>query len=177
MPKLLPTRVTEAEFLSWPESTQRVELIDGGVVAQPAATYGHQEALGRIVRALSNWADGRGITIIQSPCDIRFGPNRILQPDAFVILESTPMSHRGPLTRVPEICIEVLSRDADYDRVTKRLIYAEAGVAERWLVDLAGSIERWTDAGLVTAETITTILRTPLLVDFELDVQSLVADN
>lgn len=169
--------MTEAEFLSWPESTGRLELIDGDVVAQPSASYGHQETLGRLVFALRAWAQGRAVTVAQSPCDIRFGPNRILQPDAFVILARVPLSHAGPITRIPELCIEVLSRDARYDRVTKRLVYAAAGVREMWLVDLSGLVERWTGVGLLEAETVTTVVRTPLLDGFELDVQELVAET
>ena len=173
----LPTRVTEDEFLSWPPSTGRLELIDGDVASQPSASYGHQEALCRLVFTLRSWARGRPVTIGQSPCDVRFAPSRILQPDTFVVLDRIPLAHRGPITRIPELCIEVLSQDARYDRVTKRLVYAAAGVRELWIVDLAGLVERWTGEGLVDAETITTILRTPLLDGFEVDVRTLVAED
>jgi Uma2 family endonuclease len=177
MKALLSDRVTEAEFLSWPESTARLELIDGFVVRQPAASYGHQEALSRLVFQLRTWARGRRVTVGQSPCDIRFAPNRILQPDAFVILDSTPFGHQGPLTRIPELCIEVLSCDALHDRVTKRLIYAEAGVQELWLLDLSGLIERWTGPGLLQAETLSTVVSSPLLEGLELDIKALVAEG
>jgi Uma2 family endonuclease len=177
MSKPSHAHVSEAEFLSWPESTGRIELIDGLVVRRPAASFGHQKVLMRLVRRLEDWADGRPVTVGQSPCDVRFGNNRILQPDAFVIFEPTRLSHRGPITRIPELCIEVLSQDERYDRVTKRRIYAEAGVRELWLVDIAGVVERWTGEGLESMETIATTLRTPLLDGFELDVQALVAEG
>lgn len=172
----LPDRTSEADFLSWPESMSKIELLDGDVVASPAPRYGHQEILRRMVLALGNWALGRRVTVGLSPCDIRFGPGRILQPDAFVVLDRIPLATTGPLTRIPEICIEILSRDATYDRTTKRLVYAAAGVREFWAVDLAGTIERWTGEGLVEAETITDVLVTPLLDGFELDVPAFFAE-
>jgi Uma2 family endonuclease len=168
--------VTEAEFLSWPESTERIELIDGFVVRQPAATFGHQEVLRRILFALGAWAEGRDVTIGQSACDIRFGASRILQPDAFVILERLPMDTPPPITRIPELCIEVMSRRASYDRMTKRLLYAAAGVREFWGVDRRGRIERWTGKDLAEVQIVGDVLRTPLLPDFELDVRRLLAE-
>ena len=173
----LPTRVTEAEFLSGPESVEKVELIDGFVVRSPSPTYGHQRVLIRLVQGLDAWATGRAVTVGQCPLDVRFGPDRILQPDAFVGLEPTPRDTKSPLTRVPELCVEVLSRDVRYDRLMKRFVYAEAGVKELWLVSLDGWLERWTGAGLTQSETITGTLRTPLLPGFELDVASLFGER
>ena len=173
----LPTLVTEAEFLSWPEGMNKVELLDGTVVRSPAPRYGHQEILRRLVVALSLWSDGRDVTVGQSPCDIRFGRDRVLQPDAFVILGRIPLATTGPLTRIPELCIEVLSQDSSYDRVTKRLVYAASGVREFWAVDPGGCLERWIGEGIVRCEGITDVLRTPLLEGLEVDVPSLFAER
>jgi Uma2 family endonuclease len=71
--------------------------------------------------------------------EIRFGPSRILPPDAAVALERIPRDQRVPLDHVPDLCIEVVSADCVYDRVTKRLIDAEAGVREHWVAEPAGS--------------------------------------
>lgn len=167
--------VSEEEFLSLPESMNKIELIDGEVIVPPAPTFGHQEVLSRVAFQLRSWAAGCAIpvTVGQSPLDIRFAPDRILQPDAFVILERVPLTHKGPLDRIPEICIEVLSGDRLYDRVTKRLIYAAAGVQELWLVAPAGVIERWSGAGLERREELRDLLRSPLLPEFELTIPSL----
>src|SRR5262245_26365847 len=120
------TLVSEAEFLSLPESTQKVELLDGEVIASPSPTLWHQELLQRLIVSLREWAARAGakVTIGQAPLDVRFEPGRVLQPDAFVILDVMPRDQAGPLTRVPEICVEILSTDRVYDRVTKRMIYA-----------------------------------------------------
>jgi hypothetical protein len=37
--------VSEKEFLDLPESTDKIELVDGEVVVSPSPTYWHQEIL------------------------------------------------------------------------------------------------------------------------------------
>ena len=41
---------------------------------------------------------------MQALLDIRFGPGRILQPDAMVFLAPLPDGIDTPIERVPEIC-------------------------------------------------------------------------
>lgn len=167
--------MTGAEFLRLPESMNKIELLDGEVVVAPSPTYRHQEILIRVVVALRAWADSRPVTVCQSPLDVRFGRNRILQPDAFVLLGRIPFDHRGPIDRIPALCIEVLSDDRLYDRVTKRLLYADASVKELWLIDPAGGVERWLGKGLATNRTVKARLTSPLLSGFSLDLRRLFA--
>ena len=49
MPVATPPFVSEAEFLSLPESNQKAELVDGEVMVSPSQSYWHQEVLVRIV--------------------------------------------------------------------------------------------------------------------------------
>ena len=105
--------------------------------------------------------------------DVRFAPDRILQPDAMVFFEALPHDVAAPLRRIPEICVEVLSSNRTYDRVTKRFMYAEAGVAEYWMVDPAGLVERRSGPGLARREDIADRLTSELLPGFELDVAQL----
>jgi Uma2 family endonuclease len=162
--------VTEAEFLSLPESMQRMELIDGEVHVPPSPTFWHQETLSRIITALRNWAGTQPapVTVCQAPMDVRFAPGRILQPDGFVLLSAVPPGHEGPIEDVPALCVEVLSTNRAFDRVTKRYIYAEAGVRELWTVEPSGFVERWSGDGLSQSESIRDVLRSPLLPGFEL---------
>ncbi|MCB9765554.1 MAG: Uma2 family endonuclease [Alphaproteobacteria bacterium] len=177
MHALQRTLVSEAEFLALPESMQQVELVDGEVVVSPAPRWWHQEVCRRLVVALSLWADEQPspFTVIQSPADVRFGPGRILQPDLFVLEGRLPREHTGPITRLPLVCVEVVSSNRIYDRVTKRLIYAAAGVPEYWVVEQGGLIERWTGEGLQVSEEITDQLSTPRLPGLVVDVEALFA--
>lgn len=169
--------VTEEEFLRLPESMDKVELVDGEVVVSPSPDFWHQELLRRLVVALSRWAERQrgAVTIGQAPLDVRFAQGRILQPDAFVLLAAVSPSHKGPIARVPELCVEVLSSDRVHDRVTKRMLYAASGVREYWVVEPAGLVERWSGPGLAEAEELRDRLATPLLAGFRLDLKRLFA--
>lgn len=178
MVQLARRLVSEAEFRSLPETTQRLELFDGELIVSPSPSYQHQEMLSRIVVALRQWARSQHqpVTIGLAPLDVRFGPDRILQPDAFVLFERPPPTHEGPIQSVPVLCVEVLSSNRAHDRLTKRFAYAEAGVAELWTVEPTGSVERWTGAGLSQSELLTERLHSPLLPGFDLDLAELHID-
>ncbi|HVI02664.1 MAG TPA: Uma2 family endonuclease [Enhygromyxa sp.] len=168
-------RTSESEFLSLPESMRPTELVDGELVMAPSPSFWHQEVLSRLVMALRAWASTRPepVTVVQAPMDVRFAADRILQPDAMVFLAALERDVASPIRRIPELCIEVLSSNRAYDRVTKRFMYAEAGVAEYWLVDPAGIIERRSGPGLARREEIEARLTSELLPGFELDVGEL----
>ena len=80
------------------------------------------------------------------------------------------------LTRIPEICIEILPTSWTHERIAKRLVYAAGCVEELWVID-GGRIERFTGARLHCVEVITGVLRSPLLDGFELDVPSLFVES
>ncbi|HEV8240227.1 MAG TPA: Uma2 family endonuclease [Thermoanaerobaculia bacterium] len=170
-----PTLVSESEFLALPETMDRIELLDGEVIVSPSPSVWHQELLSRLVQLLRSWAAQRGerVFVGHSPLDVRFAPGRILQPDAFVILDELAWDHEGPIDRVPDLCIEVLSTNRVYDRLTKRFVYAAAGVRELWLIEPSGSIERWSGEGLDTAEVLTASLTSPLLPGLTVDLATL----
>lgn len=173
--KVAPTLVSETEFLALPETLERMELLDGEVILAPSPTFWHQELVARVTLALRRWAETQPspVCIGQSPMDVRFGQGRILQPDTFVILGAVDRDHVGPIDRVPEICVEVLSSNRAYDRLTKRLVYGESGVAEYWILDPAGSVERWHGPGLAERESVDRTLRSPLLAGFALELSPL----
>ena len=169
--------MTEAEFLTLPETQERVELIDGEVVVAPSPSFWHQDVLLRLAVVLRQWsaAASAPFEVCLAPLDVRFGPDRILQPDLFVLQGHLPRAHTGPIERVPIVCVEVLSSNRSYDRITKRFIYAQAGVAEYWIVSAAEVIERWTGDGLEHVEEVHDRLTTPVLPQLVLDVPSLFA--
>lgn len=129
--------VSESDFLALPESNQHVELLDGEVYMPPAPSPMHQTVVGRVFREISTWADARApIFVGLAPLDVRLAPNRIVQPDVFV-LRNGLTSLDGPIGQIPDLVVEVLSQNRSHDRITKRLVYAQAGVSEYWIVDPA----------------------------------------
>lgn len=163
--------VSERDFLALPETMRQAELVDGEVVMPPSPSFWHHELLGRVVAALRTWSATAPspVTVAQAPLDVRFAPGRILQPDAMVFLTRLDRQIESPLERIPEVCIEVLSTNRTYDRITKRFLYAEAGVQEYWIVDPSGFVERRWGPALARTEELTDCLRTPLLPGLELD--------
>lgn len=134
--------VTEAEFLALGETTERMELIDGELILGPLPTPRHQLVVQRFSRALGAWADAHPPAFVGlSPLDVRIAPDRIVQPDVFLVLGGIADLDET-IVAVPELIIEVMSSNRGHDRVTKRFIYAQAGVAEYWIVDpLARRVE------------------------------------
>jgi Uma2 family endonuclease len=173
------TFMSEEEYLALPEMKARIELVDGFVVCEPSATYEHENACMTVGMALGNWAAARSPrpTVIASPLDIRFAADRILQPDVLVYCEPLVSPVKMPVARIPDLCVEIVSRRVAYDRTTKRLLYAQAGVREFWTVlRKQRLVERWTGPGLDTREECRERLVTPLLPGFELDILRLFAD-
>ena len=168
--------MTEAEFLSLPETMTKTELFDGELVCEPSPGAEHQGSVGSLHVILAAWAAAQSPKweVWLSPLDVRFAPGRILQPDLLVFEGPLVRPVKMPIERIPDLCIEIVSSRRVYDRVTKRLAYAEAGVTEYWTVvkDL-GFVERWTAPRLATREEVRDRLTTPLLPGLEVDVQAL----
>lgn len=129
-----------------PDDGQRYELVDGELLVSPSPSMSHQQVLGELYLLLRAWARPHGLEVFLAPCAITFTRRRELQPDLFVVPQLRGARVREPeeLTRLV-LAVEVLSPStARYDRVTKRRVYLEQGVAEYWIVDVDGrAVERW----------------------------------
>ena len=137
---------TFADLRALPDDGNRYEVIDGELFVTPSPTWRHQEAIGRLYRLISDYLDRHRVGhVFFAPADVVFSTNRGVQPDLFVV----------PLVdgRRPEafdevkrllLAVEVLSvTSARADRVVKRTLYRDEGVAEYWVIDLdARTIER-----------------------------------
>ena len=136
-------RSMQDESRPWP----RYELIDGELLVSPAPSWYHQRAVGRLWRALDDYVRAHRLgEALMSPADIELEPERITQPDVFVVPESE--RRRPPRwadVRHLLVAAEVLSPStARFDRVKKRRYYQRRGVPEYWVVDLDARVfERW----------------------------------
>lgn len=164
--------VTEDEFFEIPESHDHIELLDGEVILSPAPTSLHQILVHHLSFELELWARAHTPAFVGlSPFDVHIAPNRVVQPDLFVLLGGLP-SQEGVFQGVPDLTIEVLSKKRGYDRLTKRLVYAEAGVKEYWIVDPRRKLVEVVH-GIQTVAEVEHRLASELLPGFTLDVEAL----
>lgn len=164
--------LSEESFLALPETVDRVELIDGEVVMSPAPTALHQLVAGRLFWHLESWARARrSFRVLNAPVDVRLAVGRIVQPDIAVWDEPFDV-RKTPISQLPLLVVEVLSSDPQYDRLTKRLLYLQAGIAEYWIVDPEGRfVEQMRGRGLRERVAVTERLSTPALPGLEIDLR------
>ena len=129
---------TADDLQELPDDGNRYEVIDGELFVSPAPSLNHQEAVARLHRILADFLDRQRIGhAYLAPADVTFSPGRSVQPDVFVV----PLVNGRRPRAFSEIkrllvAVEVLSpATARADRVAKRRLFREEGVAEYWIVD------------------------------------------
>ncbi len=121
-----------------PDDGNRYEVIDGELLVTPAPSLMHQDIVLRLARILADYLDRECVGhLVIAPADVQFSTRRLVQPDVFVaalVNGRRPMSYDeiGKLLLAVEVVSPSTSRA---DRVSKRQIYREEGVAEYWVVD------------------------------------------
>ncbi len=149
---------------------KRYEIIDGELHEMPAPNARHEVITMNLVQfvfSLVVWPLGG--KILTAPVDLFLRADNPVQPDLLVLLPDQlgMISERG-IEGVPALLVEVLSpSNSRHDLVTKRALYARAGVREYWIVSpeamiieiltLDGEVYR-THARLAGDEPITSVL-------------------
>ncbi len=116
----------------------RVELVDGRVVQMTPIGPRHAGCVKAVADLLRRALGSSALLGVQDP--ITLGEGAEPQPDV-TVLRPQPAgyrrSHPGPDDVL--LLIEVSEASLEYDRGTKVPLYARAGIAEVWLVDLDGA--------------------------------------
>jgi Uma2 family endonuclease len=114
----------------------RVELIDGELIEMAPIGPRHASAVDTLVELLAPQAPGRFRLSTQNPLSLP--PRSEPQPDLMLLrLREDRYASSLPVAADVLLLIEVADRSADYDRGPKLALYAQAGIREYWLVDLA----------------------------------------
>jgi Uma2 family endonuclease len=130
-----------------PDDGTRYETVHGELLVTPAPSLPHQETVGRLFRALSDYLEKNPVGhAMLSPADISWGPDTLVQPDLFVAPLEEVRAGKWSGIRTLLLAAEVLSPStARRDRFTKRRLYQEVGVETYWVVDAdARMAEVWT---------------------------------
>ena len=116
---------------------ERLELIDGDILTMPSINPPHAAAVDRATRTLVLATGRNAIVRVQSPVYLHMfaepRPDLVLLRPRDDFYAST---HPGPQDIL--LAIEIADSSLRYDRDRKAPLYARAGIAEYWLVDLKG---------------------------------------
>ncbi len=127
-------RMGEAGIL---HEDDRIELIEGEVIEMPPVGGRHAACVDRLNSLLSRLVGDTVIVRVQSP--IRLVDRTEPQPDlALLRLREDFYAQGHPTPEAVLLVIEVSDTTLRYDREVKLPLYARSGVAEVWVVDLAG---------------------------------------
>lgn len=113
----------------------RVELIEGQLVAMSPIGSDHYGTVNGLNRLLVMSVGNRGVVSVQNP--VRLNDLTEPQPD-FTVLKPRDDDYRRAIIR-PEhvlLLVEIANCSLRYDRNIKIPLYAQHGIAEVWIVDL-----------------------------------------
>ena len=128
---------TYDDLLTLSDDDKRYEIIKGVLYEMPAANTEHALIIMRLIRWVFGpliW--GMGGEVLTAPLDVFIRDGDPVQPDLLILLpEQLDLIAKRGIEGPPALIVEILSpSNPEHDRITKRAIYARAGVAEYWIV-------------------------------------------
>lgn len=129
-------RWTETEYFALPETNRLIELAHGSLEFVEMPTDSHQTILYSLLLLISDFLRINKLgKLLPSPLKVRLHPNLIREPD-IVFMSSAHADRIDEVWGVPDLVVEIHSPGTrKIDRTDKFIEYAEAGVAEYWMVD------------------------------------------
>ncbi len=131
-------RMGEAGILT---ADDRVELIEGELVAMAPIGADHAGKVNRLNRLLVRAAGDRAMVAPQNP--VRLSDHSEPQPDFALLRPRADFYESGTPTPADVLLlIEVADSSLRFDRLVKLPLYARHGIREVWILDLnAGAVE------------------------------------
>jgi Uma2 family endonuclease len=132
------SRITVERYMSLVDEgilapEDRVELLEGVVVAMPPRNAPHDTTVNLVADALHAAVRGRAAVRVQ--CTLILGRRTAPEPDVAVVPgHNRDYANAHPKTAL--LVVEVADSTLAQDRLTKAAIYAAAGIPEYWIVNL-----------------------------------------
>ncbi|MCK6625128.1 MAG: Uma2 family endonuclease [Anaerolineae bacterium] len=129
-------QMLEARILT---EDDRVELIEGEVVSMSPIGSRHAACVKRLNQLLFERLGQLALISVQDP--IHLGEHSEPEPDLALLQPRADFYGQAhPEAEDVILIIEVAESSAEYDRQVKIPLYAQHGIAEVWLVDLAAAV-------------------------------------
>ncbi len=128
---------TYEDLFALPDDGKRYEIIEGALYEMPGPNSDHATVIRTLIALLLPAFIALRLEWFTAPLDIFFSGADPVQPDllAYSTGGRTWRSKRG-IEGPPDLVIEILSpSNRRHDLLTKRALYAKAGVREYWIVD------------------------------------------
>lgn len=148
MPTIIPPSVVEPQPRRWTRDEyyqlaemglfhgQKAELIEGEIMVQSPQKAEHWTTVDRVAELLRNHF-GPGFHVrMQGPIDL--GPHSEPEPDVGVVA-GTRAQYASQHPRTAVLIVEVSESSLSYDRTRKASLYARAGIADYWIVNLVNN--------------------------------------
>ncbi len=130
--------VTFDEYRALPDDGPRFELIYGELIMAASPRSLHQRVAFRLALALQEHVDSRELgEVFIAPFDVRVSEYSAVQPDIFFVSVARKEIIGDDFCEgAPDLVVEVISpSNKRIDLIRKRVLYAEFGVPEYWIVD------------------------------------------
>ena len=114
----------------------RIELIDGDLIDMAPIGQGHAAVVNRLTKTLVIACGDRAIVSVQNP--VRLDPTSEPQPDVAILRCRDDYYEMAEPPGPADVLLLIEAADSSlrFDRTVKAPLYARAGIAEVWIVDL-----------------------------------------
>lgn len=126
----------EADLLAL-DTNRLIELSDGSPEVLPMPGQRHQRIVARLFQLLAIYLHANPVgEVLMAPLPVRLWPGKLREPDLVFMLVQHRERQGEQFWEGADLVIEVVSPDdPGRDWVVKRAEYAQADIAEYWIVD------------------------------------------
>lgn len=137
-----PTRFSVAAYFGLLETgalteRDRVELLEGVIVAMPPSNPRHDSGVTRVSTALMRSLGGHAV--VRTQCSLLAGEHSVPEPDV-ALVAGTLADYDDAHPRTALLVVEVADSSLPQDRLSKSRIYAQAAIPEYWIVNLRDGV-------------------------------------
>ena len=117
------------------QEDDRVELLEGVVVAMAPQNTPHASGVARVTEVLIDAVRRRAV--VRTQLSFIAGPYSVPEPDVAVV-PGRHVDYDDAHPRTALLVVEIADSSLKQDRLTKSMIYATAAVPEYWIVNVRG---------------------------------------